>query len=124
MNSYLLIKYLHVSCALITLLSFSLRGYWMLIDSQLLQSKAAKSLPHIIDSLLLLTAITLVIMSRQYPTTTAWVSLKIGLLLLYIGLGTFALKRGRTRQIRTLCLLSALITLAAIFSVALLKPAF
>ena len=122
MISYLLIKQLHISCALLSLLGFSLRGYWMWRESDLLQASLTRILPHIIDSLLLLTAITLVIMSRQYPLLVGWVTIKIGLLLLYIGFGTMALKRGKTRQLRINYLIISILTIAAIFSVALTKP--
>ena len=118
---YYFIKIIHVSCAVLTFSGFTLRAYWMLVESEWLQRKISRVLPHIIDTVLLVSAITLVIMGRQYPTLVNWVTIKIGLLLLYIVLGTFALKRGRTRQIRITCLGGALLTIAAIFVVANLK---
>ena len=124
MSTYIIWKTIHVSCALATLLGFSLRGYWMLVESPLLQSRLSRVLPHLIDTLLLASAVALVLMSRQYPFVVDWVSLKIGLLLAYIGFGTFALKRGRTLRSRRRFLLAACCTIAAIFLVALLKPSF
>ncbi len=124
MHTYLLIKYCHIGFAVISLLGFLLRGYWMLTDSAWLHKKPTKVLPHINDTLLLLTAVVLVVMSHQYPFVFGWVTLKIGLLLVYIVLGTFALKRGKTRQIRAGCFGLALLTIASIFIVALTKPVF
>ena len=124
MTGYVLIKHLHLSFAILSVAGFALRGYWMLVQSNLLQRKATRVLPHINDSLLLITAIALVVMSRQYPLLVPWVTIKIGLLLLYIGFGSMALKRGATRQIRTVYLVAALLTVAAIFYVALTKPAW
>ena len=124
MNSYLFIKTVHISCAVITFLGFSLRGYWMLVASKHLQHKLIRSLPHLIDTLLLLSAIALVVMSRQYPFRVDWVTMKVLLLIIYIVLGTFALKRGKTRRIRGLCFALALLSIAAIFSIAILKPIF
>ncbi|MDA1370798.1 MAG: SirB2 family protein [Proteobacteria bacterium] len=121
---YDLIKVLHVSCAVVTLCGFTLRGYWMLVGSDWLQQKITRVLPHIIDTVLLVSAIVLVIMSRQYPFVVDWVTIKIGLLLLYVVLGTFALKRGKTKQIRIACLIGALLTIAGIFIVANLKITF
>jgi len=68
----------------------------MLLEHDALQLKLTRILPHVIDTLLLVSAITLVIMSGQYPLESDWVTLKLVLLSLYIVLGTFALKRGKT----------------------------
>ena len=122
MISYLLIKHLHITFAVLSMLGFALRGYWMWSESPLLQSKPSRILPHINDSLLLITAITLVVLSRQYPVVVGWVTIKIGLLLLYIGFGTMALKRGKTRQSRLIFFALSVAVIAAIFVVALTKP--
>ena len=124
MNSYLIIKYCHVTFALLSASGFALRAYWMLFDSAYLQTRAVRVLPHVNDTLLLVSAIVLVLMSRQYPLVVGWVTLKIGLLLLYIGFGTMALKRGKTRQSRIGFLIAALAVLGAIFGVAVFKPAW
>ena len=122
MNSYLIIKHLHVTFAVLSLCGFLLRGFWMMQESALLQARVTRILPHINDSLLLLTAVVLVVMSRQYPLVVGWVTIKIGLLLLYILFGTLALKRGRNKQSRSLFLLAAIIVVGMIFVVALTKP--
>jgi len=124
MNSYLLIKYCHITFAVLSASGFMVRAYWMLFDSARLQTRAVRVLPHINDTLLLASAIVLVFMSRQYPLVVGWVTLKIGLLLLYIGFGTMALKRGKTRQSRIGFLIAALTVLGAIFGVAVFKPAW
>jgi uncharacterized membrane protein SirB2 len=122
MNTYLLIKIVHMSCAMLSAAGFTLRGYWMVTESSLLQSKPSRILPHIIDTLLLVSAIALVVMSRQYPIVVGWVTIKIVLLVMYIVLGTLALKRGKTKQQRMAFLVASLITVAAIFAVAAIKP--
>jgi len=124
MSTYLILKNLHMTCAVLTLLGFSLRGYWMLTESALLQKKIVKILPHIIDTLLLLSAIMLAIVTGFYPFVFGWVTLKVFLLIAYIVLGTFALKRGKTKQSRTLFFVASLATLFAIFAVAAIKPGF
>lgn len=122
MNTYLIIKYLHVICAVVSASGFALRGYWMQIESPLLSRKLTRILPHIIDTLLLLSAIALVVMSRQYPVVVGWVSIKIILLLLYIVLGTMALKRADTKTKRKGYFAASLLTVGTIFLVAVLKP--
>ncbi len=122
MNTYLILKYLHVSCAVLSASGFALRGYWMLTDSPLLTKKLTRVLPHLNDTLLLASAIALVVMSRQYPFVVGWVSIKIVLLLLYIVLGTMALKRADTKSKRRGYFLASLLTVGTIFLVAVFKP--
>jgi len=124
MSTYLILKNLHMTCAVLTLLGFSLRGYWMLNESAMLQKKAVKILPHIVDTLLLLSAIMLAIVTGFYPFVYGWVTLKVVLLVVYIVLGTFALKRGKTKQSRTVFFVVSLVTLLAIFAIAGIKPGF
>ena len=57
--SYLAIKHLHVTCVILSGLGFGLRGAWMLMDSPRLQHRLARTLPHVVDSLLLGSALTL-----------------------------------------------------------------
>lgn len=122
--SYLLIKNIHMTFAVLTAVGFCVRGVWMLTESAMLQKKLVKVLPHIIDTVLLLSAITLVVMSGQYPWVAAWVGIKIVLLIAYIVLGTFALNRGKTKQTRTLFFAASIAVLLALFAVAGIKPGF
>ena len=55
---------------------------------------------------------------RQYPFVQDWVTAKVVLLVVYIVLGSFALKRGRTRAVRASCFVAALAVYLAIVSIA------
>ena len=57
--SILAIQYLHISCVLLSYSLFVLRGVWMLKGSPVLQLLGVKIVPHIVDTVLLLSAITL-----------------------------------------------------------------
>lgn len=115
---YALIKTVHVSSVIASLSLFGLRGYWMLHASHRLAQRWVRILPHLIDTLLLASAITLVVLSHQYPFVEPWLTAKVVALLLYIGLGMIALRRGRTRQLRTVAWLSALLVFGYIVAVA------
>lgn len=121
MLSYTLVKTIHVSAVATTFCLFSLRGYWMVTGSGLLQRRWVRILPHIVDSILLASALLLAWMIQQYPFQAPWLTAKVIGLLAYIGFGTLALKRGRTRRIRFICLALGLITFFYIVSVALTK---
>lgn len=113
------IKYIHISCVMFSYAFFFLRGVWMLRDSPLLQQRWVKIAPHIVDSTLLLSAVALAMQLSISPLSSPWLMAKIIALLLYILLGTLALKRGRTRMIRLAAWLSAQLVFLYIVSVAL-----
>ena len=118
---YFAIKNLHVTCVVLSATGFLLRGLWMVTGSPLLRHKLTRVLPHIIDSLLLLSAIALAVMIQQYPFSAGWVTAKVFGLHAYILLGTVALKRGRTLGMRVAAFVAALLVYAWIVSVALTK---
>ena len=119
--NYLLLKHLHMTCAALSGVLFLLRGLWMLQDSPRLGQRWVRTLPHLIDTVLLASAVTLAIWSAQYPLAQPWLTAKVGALLLYIVLGSVALKRGRSKGIRAAAFLAALATFAYIVAVALSK---
>lgn len=98
--SYLVLKSIHVSCVATSYALFLLRGIWMLRDSPLLRQRWTELVPHVVDTLLLASAIALAVVTRQYPLEQDWLTAKIFALLLYIVLGAIGLKRGKTKGIR------------------------
>ncbi len=94
------IKILHVSSVALSYGLFTLRGIWRMYTPEYLQRRWVKILPHIVDSILLISAITLAVMLNLSPTAAPWLLAKIIALLLYIVLGTIALKRGKTKTVR------------------------
>ncbi len=119
--SYLALKYFHVACVLLSGLGFAWRGGLMLAGSPRLQGRLLRFGPHVVDTLLLTSALTLAGLSGQYPFAQPWLTAKVCGLLAYIGLGTIALKRGRTRNIRAVFLVLALLAYGYIVSVALTR---
>jgi uncharacterized membrane protein SirB2 len=121
---YLGLKHFHMSCAALSGSLFLLRGVWMLRASNMLQAKWVRIAPHIVDTLLLASAIGLAIWSQQYPGQQPWLTAKVGALLGYIVLGSIALKRGRTREQRLAAFAGALLLFAYIVTVAVTKRTF
>jgi uncharacterized membrane protein SirB2 len=115
------LKLIHVSCAFASIAGFGLRGYWMAGDNPLLQHPVAKVLPHVIDTLLLGSALTLLIVLHLSPVAQPWLSAKIIALLLYIGLGMVALRVGRSKKIKVSACLLALLMAGYMVSVAYSK---
>lgn len=115
---YLGLRQAHIGFALLSVALFMVRGGLMLADSRLLQSRTLQILPHVIDTMLLTTALMLTTVIHQYPFSTHWLTTKVVLLVVYIVLGSIAIKRGRTRSIRVAALIAALVTIGFLFSVA------
>jgi uncharacterized membrane protein SirB2 len=116
--SYLALKALHVGCVITSYSLFLLRGVWMLRGSALLQRRWVKIVPHVVDTLLLTSAILLALTIRQYPFVSSWLTAKVIGLVIYIALGTIALKRGRTLTIRVWAWIAAQLVFFYIVAVA------
>ncbi len=115
---YSLFKMTHLLMVALTIGLFLLRGRWMLFSPERLQMRWVKITPHIIDTILLASAIGLCITIGQYPLVDGWLTAKLFGLLLYILLGTIALKRGKTKTIRSAALVAALVILGYLLWVA------
>ncbi|MGB7479057.1 MAG: SirB2 family protein [Burkholderiaceae bacterium] len=120
---YLAVKHLHMSCVALSGTLFLLRGGWMLADSGMLARRWVRVLPHVVDTLLLTSAIVLAWWSGQYPLAQNWLTAKVLGLIVYIVLGTVALKRGRTKTVRTIAFAGALLCFAYIVGVAVTRSA-
>ena len=116
--------WLHVICVYLSLAGFVLRGVWMLKDSPLRYLRPVKILPHVVDTLLLLSALALALLSSQYPFAQGWLTAKLLALLAYIGLGLVAFRFGRSKGERTLAFGAALLVFAYLLAVAYSRSAW
>ncbi len=91
----------------------------MLTRSRITNHAALRYLSYAIDTTLLTAALMLVTILHQYPFVQAWLTVKVLLLVVYIVLGTIALKRGRTRAMQVTCYFAALAVYLFIVSVAI-----
>ncbi|HEU0233751.1 MAG TPA: SirB2 family protein [Gallionella sp.] len=116
--SFLTIKAIHVSCAAASFALFFLRGIWSFNGSPIMRQGWVKVVPHVVDTLLLVSALALAFTIQQYPFVDAWLTAKFFGLVLYILLGTIALKYGKTKAVRVSAWLAALAVFAYIVLVA------
>jgi len=118
---YLTIKFIHVSCAIFSILGFTIRGMLVISNRARIDRFIFKVLPHVIDTVLLASAITLVILSGQYPYSSPWITAKIIALLVYIGLGVCFMRFAKTKLQQSCFFTLALISAAYIVLVAITK---
>jgi uncharacterized membrane protein SirB2 len=120
---YLISKCVHEGSAFVSLVAFITCGIWMMTAPVRLQQRWVKVAPHIVDTMLLASAIALVwqLGGLEMLRTQNWLVAKIAALLLYIVLGSLALKRGRTRRTRIAAFVAAIAVFSYIVSVAVTK---
>jgi uncharacterized membrane protein SirB2 len=121
---YAALKTLHLTTIALTFALFVLRGVWMMAGSARLQARWVRIVPHINDALLLASGIGLAILLQQFPLAHGWLTAKLFALILYIVLGTVALKRGKTRGQRIAAWLAALLVFGYMVAVALAHDPF
>jgi len=120
-SAYPLVKLLHVCAVALSLAGFAARGALMLRGSSLLALRWVRVAPHVVDTVLLASGLWLAWASAQYPFVQPWLTAKVLGLVAYIGFGTVALRRGRTRTLRAVFLVLALATAAYVVSVAITR---
>ncbi|MEW5757376.1 MAG: SirB2 family protein [Pseudomonadota bacterium] len=120
---YLLIKKLHVIFALISVSGFFVRGILVMRQSPVMQQKWIRIVPHINDTLLLVSAIFLAWQSAQYPFVDHWLTAKVLALLAYIFLGIYTLKKATSFAQQMLGFILSLVVFAYIVLVAITKSA-
>ncbi|MRV71818.1 regulator SirB [Duganella sp. FT92W] len=116
---YHALKVLHMSCAAASGTLFLLRGGFMWRGAA--WPRALRAVPHLVDTVLLGSALALAAWSGQSPLTQPWLAAKLSALVAYIVLGSVALKRGRAPAVRRAALLAALATLLYIVLVAVTR---
>lgn len=108
----------HLATILFSFIGFVLRGIWRLQGSMLLETRFARVLPHVNDSVLFFSGLGMVVLTHQYPWQQPWLATKLLALLLYIFLGAKALRAGGSRATRAVYWVLALLVFAYIVLVA------
>jgi uncharacterized membrane protein SirB2 len=115
---YLPIKHLHMTAVGLSILLFVVRAYWSVSGSALLQRRWVRILPHVVDTVLLTCG---VILAAIIGPNQPWILTKIVLLIAYVGVGTIAIKRGRTTRGKLTAAVIAVAIFAYIVGVAITK---
>ncbi len=111
-------KLVHVAAVIASISLFFVRGLAVQLGAAWPMAAPLRYLSYSIDVVLLTAALMLSSMLRQYPFAQSWLTAKVVLLVVYIVLGSFALKRGRTPAVRAACYTAALAVFLMIISIA------
>lgn len=121
MRTVELLEMLHVVLAVISGLGFALRGFVRRVLDRPLDHPLVRVGPHLVDTLLFASGIGLWLHYRYSLLDTGWLSIKLTLVLVYIGLGLAAFRIAR-RERAVLVYLLALGVYLAIAALAVYKP--
>jgi len=125
--SYEALKAIHVGAVALSVCGFTARGLGVLASASWVRHRVARTLPHFIDTVLLLSALGMLWLVHLSPFAVPWLRAKIAGLIVYIALGTLALRparagrAGRPRCVRLAAWIGALAVFGYIVSVALTK---
>ena len=112
------IRTVHIAAVIASGLLFLLRGASVQLGATWAMAAPLRYLSYSIDTVLLTAALMLVTILHQYPFVHGWLTAKVVLLVVYVVLGSFALKRGRTKTVRVSCWVAALLVYLFIVSIA------
>lgn len=124
MPDYAFLKTLHLGCAVLSISGFAARLTLMISGSAVLRARLVRVLPHVVDTVLLASALAMVWLLDVNPLAEAWLAAKIVALVAYVVLGVVALRAGRTLAVRVAAGVAALVVAGFIVSVAVTKSAW
>jgi uncharacterized membrane protein SirB2 len=109
---YSALKVIHVFCVFTSITLFMLRGLLMFSGVDWRQSRFLRIFPHAVDTLLLVSGLSMAFLIHQYPFVQSWLTVKVVLLIVYIGLGTYTFRRAQTPLARGVSFAAALLAVA------------
>jgi uncharacterized membrane protein SirB2 len=118
---YAAVKLVHQGTVALSLTGFLIRGAASLAGAAWVRSRSARTLPHLVDTVLLASALTLAWMLRLHPGNAPWILAKVVGLVGYVALGVIALRPGRSLRVRAAAWVAALVIALWIVSVAVAK---
>ena len=118
------LKWVHICMVGLSGIGFIVRGYWMLNNPSLLHRRLVRILPHVVDTVLLISGVWLVLLLGLSPLHQSWLLVKLLLLCVYIFLGMIALRRGRSKTSRIIAGLGAVLVFGVMLVTAITKLPF
>ncbi|PXW93359.1 putative membrane protein SirB2 [Sphaerotilus hippei] len=118
---YSTLRSLHIGCAALSIGLFASRGALQLLGVDWRRWRWLRILPHANDTVLLTAAVSLAVLSGQYPLARPWLTAKVVALVLYVVLGRIALQPRPGRRLHLPAWLAALACAGYIVGVAVTR---
>lgn len=120
---YVLIKHAHVTLAAASVALFSARVLAVLAGARWPLATAWRVTSVVMDTLLIGAGATLWWLLSLHPQRDPWLLVKLMLIVVYIGLGSLAMKRARTRAGKATAFAAALAVIGLVVALALTRDA-
>lgn len=118
---YMTVKWVHECMVALSITGFTARGIGSLSGAQWVRHRLSRTLPHVVDTLLLGSALWLAFALRLSPLDAPWLATKLILLVCYIGLGMVALRPSRAPWVRLVAFVAAIAVFGWIVGAAIMK---
>ena len=112
------IKMIHIALALLSGGLFALRGAGVLAGMRWPHWLPVRWTSYAIDTSLLTAALMLLSILPGAMFANGWLTTKLVLLVIYVVLGVFAIKRARTKTAKAICYVAALATFGMVYTIA------
>lgn len=124
MSAYMILKMVHMLAAYLTITLFVLRLVLDVAGRPGWRATPLRWIPHAVDTVLLVSAISLLFVVGYISDMPGWLIAKILLLVGYIVAGVFAIKPTFSKPVRVVAAVIALAQVLAILHLAMAKPMF
>ncbi|WP_202844837.1 SirB2 family protein [Luteimonas saliphila] len=112
------IKHAHIGLALLSGGLFALRGLALFAGMRWPNAAPVRWFSYTVDTALLTAAMMLLTILPGALYANGWLAVKVALIVAYVVVGVFALRRGRTARVRAACFVVALLLFAKVYFVA------
>lgn len=112
------IKHAHMGLALLSGSLFALRGLLLSLGARWPDAAPVRYFSYAIDTALLVAALVLLAILPPGLFANGWLAAKLALIVVYVVLGVFALRRGRTPLVRAVCYVAALLVFVQVYCIA------
>ena len=112
------IKTFHIFVALLSGSLFALRGGFSLAGARWPNAAVVRYSSYAIDTALLTAALMLATILPGAMFANGWLTVKITLVVLYVVLGVFAMRRAKTKRMRVASYVAALLVFVSVYAIA------
>ena len=120
---YLNVRAVHIACAGTSIGLFAARGAMQVGKVDWRRWRWLRIAPHLNNTVLLGAAVTLAVMSGQYPIAQAWLTAKVLALFAYVALGRVALAKDVPPRRQRIAFVAAMLSVGYIVAVAVTRSA-
>lgn len=119
--NFLFLKYLHLVTVAASFALFFVRGIWVLRSYPDSEEKWVRVLPHVVDAVLVLSAVAMLAVSPLKGWPGNWLTVKLALIVVYVAFSLYLFGRARAFATRILVFVPALLIFLLVTTIAVMR---